>query len=147
LPYGAALTSSLKIALTPSKILFFGICAAHAAAAYVVIFLQIPTFLENSAISVLAVSMVFYVWRFALLRSTQSIVAVELDGEGNCACQTPNGKWHVGKLLVSSFVSPGLTILNLRLREARNTRNVVIVTDNIKAEDYRQLRIWLHWKT
>jgi toxin CptA len=91
--------------------------------------------------------MIFYVWRFALLRSRQSIVAVELSGEGNCACQMANGKWQAGKLLGSSFVSPGLTILNLRLIDARITRSVVIVADNIRAEDFRQLRIWLRWKS
>lgn len=140
------MANPVKISLTPSRILFLGIFAAHAAAAYLVLASQIPVFSEVLAIAIITVSLSFYVWRHALLRSPQSIVAVELRDAGNCAFQMRDGRWHAAMLQGTSFTSPVLTILNLRLTEARYTRNVVIVPDNIEAVNFRHLRIWLRWR-
>lgn len=95
---------------------------------------------------VLGVSLAFYLWRIALLRSPQSIVAIEVGDGDKVAFQTRSGRWHAGRLLGTSFVSPGLTILNLSPDDARLIRSVVIVPDNVQSEDFRQLRIWLRWK-
>lgn len=114
--------------------------------AYLVLILHIPQLPEFSAMIIITASLVFYAWRIALLRSPQSIVAVELRDGGDCAFKMRDGQWHAARLQGSSFSSPVLTILNLRLNEARHTRNVVIVPDNIESANFRQLRIWLRWK-
>jgi toxin CptA len=102
--------------------------------------------IEILTIAILTTSMIFYVWRIALLRSSRSIVAIEIGIDGKCAFQTRNGRWHTAKLRGTSFASPSLTILNLQPHDGRYTRNVVIVPDNAESEEFRQLRIWLRWK-
>lgn len=107
---------------------------------------NIPASIKTAGILVLGASLAFYLWRIALLRSPQSIVAIEIGDGDKVAFQTRSGRWHAGRLLGTSFVSPGLTILNLSPDDARLTRSVVIVPDNVQSEDFRQLRIWLRWK-
>lgn len=126
----------------------YGISAAHAAAACLLLAGDIPVSLKTAGTLALVASLAFYVWRIALLRSPQSIVAIEIGDSDRreIAFQTRNGLWHACSLLGTSFVSPGLTILNLSPQGARLMRSVVIVPDNVQFEDFRQLRIWLRWK-
>lgn len=138
----------LKISLAPSTTLLYGIGAVHAVAAFLLLATDIPGSVKTAGMLVLGASLAFYLWRIVLLRSPQSIVAIEIgDGDKQkIAFQTRNGRWHACRLLGTSFVSPGLTILNLNPEDARLMRSVVIVPDNVQSEDFRQLRIWLRWK-
>lgn len=96
--------------------------------------------------AVLGLSLRFYLRRMALLRSPQSIVAIEIGEDGKFAFQTLDGRWHAARLRQSSFVSPWLTVLNLSPENARWMRNVVILPDSVQADEFRRLRVWLRWK-
>lgn len=108
---------------------------------------DVPTAVAVAGTAVLGVSMGFYLWRIALLRSPRSIVAIEISDDDKLAFQTLDGKWQTAKLRQSSFVSPWLAILNLKPENACWLRNVVIMADGISEEEFRRLRIWLRWKT
>lgn len=108
--------------------------------------IDVPITLAMAATAVLGLSLGFYLRRIALLRSPQSIVALDLAEDGKFAFQTLNGRWHAAKLRQSSFVSPWLTVLNLNPENARWARNVVIMPDSMQNEEFRRLRVWLRWK-
>lgn len=107
---------------------------------------DVPIAISAAGVAVLSLSLGFYLRRTAWLRSPQSIVAMEIGNEGKFAFQTRNGSWHAARLRQSSFVSPWLTILNLNPENTRWTRNVVIMPDSLRNDEFRQLRIWLRWK-
>lgn len=107
---------------------------------------DLPIAVAAAGTVVLGVSLGFYLWRIALLRSSRSIVAIEIGDDDKLAFRTLDGKWQTAKLQQSSFVSPWLTILNLKPENARWLRNVVILADSMPEEEFRRLRVWLRWK-
>jgi len=47
----------------------------------------------------------------------------------------------------STFVSPHMTVVNLRPHGLLRTRRVILVPDNIDLGDFRRLRTWLRWRS
>lgn len=76
----------------------------------------------------------------------RSLVGVRLDADCGCEFQLRAGSWHEAALLGSSFVSPYLTVLNLRPVGGRFAQHLVILPDAVDAEDFRLLRVWLKWR-
>ena len=72
-------------------------------------------------------------------------MALEITGDVRISFHTRRGEWRECELPGSSYVSPHLTILNLKLPGTRRIRHVVLVPDNVDAVDFRRLRKWLRW--
>ena len=49
-------------------------------------------------------------------------------------------------VLGSSFVSPLLTVLSLRMLGAGGSRSLVVTPDALGADEFRRLRVWLRWR-
>jgi toxin CptA len=94
----------------------------------------------------IAVSLIYFMARDAALHARQSIVALELRESGALACQMRGGEWVECELLGSSYVSPSMTVVNLRPGGRSRHRRVILVPDNVDARDFRRLRMWLRWK-
>lgn len=87
----------------------------------------------------------YHISRHALLRMPGAITALEVSSEGAMRCMTRDGDWTNADVLGDSFVTPWLTVLNLRLPERRFARHLVVLPDAVDAEAYRGLRVWLRW--
>ena len=74
-----------------------------------------------------------------------SITALELGSNGDFRCYTPAHDWRDAEVLGSTFVTPWLTVLNLRSPEQRLARHVVILPDAVDRDAFRRLRVWLRW--
>jgi hypothetical protein len=53
--------------------------------------------------------------------------------------------WHEAAVLRTSCVTPALTVINLRVEGARTPRHVLLISDNIRADDFRRIRVLLRW--
>jgi toxin CptA len=135
-----------RIAITPSVWIAAALCLAHAAAAVLLWLMPIPVMGKLALTLAVALSLVFFVARDAALHAAQSIVALEIRDGGEAAFQTRRGDWLDCEVLGSSYVSPRITIVNLRPRLRWGTRRVVLVPDNVDPRDFRRLRTWLRWK-
>jgi toxin CptA len=133
-----------RIAITPSVRLAMSLCVAHIAAGGAVWLALVPLWLKAALALAIAISLVYCLSRAALLRAAEAVVALEIS-DGRISFQTRRGEWHECELLGSSYVSPRLTIVNLKLPGARRVRHVVLVPDNVDAGDFRRLRTWLRW--
>lgn len=95
---------------------------------------------------VLATTLAFglqqHVWR----AGKRSVRAIRLTGECEISLQGQDGTWLEAAILPSSFISPYLTVLNLKIEVERRARHVVILPDAMDAEQFRQLRVWLKWR-
>ena len=136
----------LVVHLKPSRNLAVILGFAHFAAAGLLWPLALPVVVKLAGAAVLAVSLIFYLRHYALLRSPRAVVAFELSDEMACTLETRRGERIGCALLGSSFVAPYLTVLNLKPEEKFFTRSVVILADAIDAEEFRQLRVLLRWK-
>ena len=137
----------LKITLRPSRILFAILVAAHGGVIAVVAIMSMPLWLELIAITTLAVNLVVELRRTALLRTPNSVVAIEIGSDDTLSIQTRRGNWiSECEVLESTYVAAFLAIVNLREPEMGAVRHVVLLPDSIEAEDFRRLRVWLRWK-
>jgi toxin CptA len=137
---------------------------AHFAAIGLLWPLILPVSAKLAGSAFLVVSLVFYLRRYALLRSPDSAMYIELSEEMICTLETRRGHRVVCTLLGSSFVAPYLTLLELKPLKRQETtklpshpdrlkrwggffaRSIVILPDAIDAEQFRQLRVLLRWK-
>lgn len=132
------------IDIKPSAALAVALCVAHAAAIGVIWLAPVPVWVSAVVTLAIAVSLIHALAREAALQSAGAIVALEITELGRIAFKTRGGEWQDCELLGSSYVSPWLTILNLKSRGAR-VRHVVLVPGNIEPQQFRRLRTWLRW--
>ena len=133
-----------QIAIKPSALLAIALCAVHLAAAAAIWLAPAPMWLKAGVTLAMAVSLVHALSRKAALHAADAIVALELTEAGRISFQTRRGDWRECELLASSYVSPRLTVLNLKAKGGR-IRHVVLVPDNVDAREFRRLRTWLRW--
>lgn len=136
----------LVVHLKPSRYLAVMLSIAHVVAAGLLWPLALPLAVKLAGAAILAISLIFYLRHYALLRSPGAVVAFALSDEMACTLETRRGEQIACTLLGSSFVAPYLTVLNLQPEGKFFTRSVVILADGIDAEEFRQLRVLLRWK-
>lgn len=147
----------LVVQLKPSMRLATMLSFAHFSAIGLLWPLLLPVSAKLAASAILLASLVFYLKRYALLRSPDSISSFRLSDDMACTFETQRGDRVVCALLGSSFVAPYLTVLELKPLEIESadspkswrrffSRSVVILPDGIDPEEFRQLRVLLRWK-
>ncbi len=136
----------LRIAFKSSTILAAVLTGGHAAAGASLVPLDLPLLAKIALALLVGASLVHNLWRHAFLKSHGALVGLEL-GEQSCraSVHTRGGDWHEARILGSTYVSPLVSVLNLRLDGHIITRHIVIVPDSADAEDFRRLRVRLRW--
>lgn len=157
-PFAQRPAPSLVAHLKPSRRLGIVLGFAHFAAIVLVWPLMLPLSVKLTGSTLLVISLVFYLWRYALLRSPDSVSSLEVTDEMVCTLNTCDGGQITCALLGSSFVAPYLTVLDLKPLKTDRTdksprglsryfsRSVIILPDGINPEEFRQLRVLLRWK-
>jgi toxin CptA len=126
--------------LKPSIRLASLLAAMHCCAIYLVLSQPIP---EKFWIAALVLAdMVHTIMRHALLMSPSSVVFLKVDGN-ECTLFLKNGREVRSALLDSTYVSPYLTILNLKEKKRLFSRSVIIASDAVDREEFRALRVRL----
>lgn len=135
-----------RVAIAPSVRLAIALCLVHSIAAVLLWLVPIPALGKAAVTLAIAISLVYFLARDAALHAAHAIVALELDDGGSLFFQTRGGRRVECELLGSSYVSPGLTIVNMRPRSRAGARRVILVEDNVDPREFRRLRAWLRWK-
>ena len=153
-PPASFLVVHLKSSRTLGAVLGF----AHFVAIVLLWPLMMPPSIKLTGSALLVISLVFYLRRYALLHSLDSVSSLEVTDEMVCILNTRQGGQIACALLGSSFVAPYLTVLDLHPLKIDKTdasprqlsryfsRSVVILPDGINPEEFRQLRVLLRWK-
>ena len=127
--------------LRPSIRLACLLAAMHCGAIFLVLLLPVPAKLWIAAL--MMISMLHTIMRHALLASPSSPVFLNMEGDARLVLK--NGREARCTLLESSYVSPYLTVLNLREKKRLFSRSVIIFPDAVDREEFRQLRVRLRW--
>lgn len=125
--------------------LALGLCAAHLGAAAAVWLAAVPLWLKLVLGLGVATSLGWPLARQAALRAAEAIVELEVSERGRLSFLTRRGEWRACELLGSTYVSPRLTVLNLKPEGGRYARHVVLLPDNVDEREFRRLRTWLRW--
>lgn len=136
----------MSLELKPSYRLAALLAAAHGLAAGGVAATDLPLAVRLLLVTVLAASCARSILHAALLRTRDAIVALEWNGEGEVNFRTRDGLWREARLAGSTFVSPMLTVLNLRPPGLRRMRHAVLMGDSAGGDEYRRLRVRLQWE-
>jgi toxin CptA len=135
----------LRIAIMPSRYLAAALAAVHMGAASAALLCPFDWRLRAVLVAFVAASLLLSLRRHAALRSPQSIVAVEISGDGGWTYCLRDGTWREAELLASTYVSPAVTLLGLRVRESWLARHALIVPDNVDPENFRRMRVAIRW--
>ena len=135
-----------RVFISPSVRLAAAICLVHFLAGVLLWLVPLPALGKSMITLAIAVSLVFLLARDAALHATNAIVALDIREDDTISYRTRSGEWVDCELLESSYVSPRLTIVNLRPHGRRRKRRVILVPDNVDPRDFRRLRLWLRWK-
>jgi toxin CptA len=136
----------LKISLQPSRLLATLLIAAHIGAIALALVVDIPLWLKVVAATALMIQCVLLACRQALLLGEDSALALEVTSDHQLNLQTRAAGWSEFEVLGTTYVTPYLTVLNLRRRDERRTRHLTLLPDSLRADDFRKLRVWLRWK-
>ena len=122
------------------------IVAHVVAAAVLLLYLPFGVWQLLAMIALLAGSAWYCVRRHALLNVPSSIVGLKWIEEGKLELLSSSGDWSEEQLGAEQFVNPHLTIVSYRRDATRGTRHIVIVSDMLDADSFRQLRGRLKWR-
>ena len=118
---------------------------AHASALAVTLVVTLPAWAKLVIAMAILASGGISLCRSALQRSRSAIIELEAEEGGRISCRTRDGQWHEAQVLSSSFISPWLTVLNLRVAGAAWVRHLLILPDNVEQDAFRRLRVLLRW--
>jgi toxin CptA len=135
----------LRITLRPSRRLGAVLIAAHAAAAVTLLPLDLPAWAKGIVAVLAAMSLWRVLRRHAALRSSDALTAIELLGQDLAAVETRAGQRREARILPTTYVSPLLCVLNLRVAGRLLPQHALIVADNVDADSFRRLRVLLRW--
>jgi toxin CptA len=135
----------LCLTVKGSRCISAALIAAHAAAVITLAPLEIPRPVQLAFACALALSLAHAVRRHAFLKSSRSVVAVEIRRRDGVAVLTRDGQWREAQLLDSTYISPVLSVMNLRVGGCLRAWHVLFTPDNCDPEMYRRLRVWLRW--
>jgi toxin CptA len=129
----------------PSNYLTSTIVFAHTVVMSALLFVPAPNTALALLLTVLTGSMTYYVLRDARLKRNDSYIALRLEDD-RVVLTNRKGAELAGTLLRTSVVTPHLVVLNIALFDQRRKCNVVLMSDSMEAESFRQLRVALKWR-
>jgi toxin CptA len=135
-----------RLAIGRSRILVGVVAAGHLLAAAAVLSAPLPAVVRLASLGALAFSAVSKVRQVALLAAAGSIVSLTVSSAGAVRAVRRDGGDLSGQVLTSTFVSPLLTIVRLRVSGGSLHRSVLLVADNCEAQAFRRLRVGLRWR-
>ena len=131
--------------LRASRLLAAGFTAIHAASAAVTLPLQLPVAAKAVLWAAIAASLTHALLRHAFLLTANAIVAGVITDASLASFTRHDGREVDAEILDTTYVTPSLTLLNLREQGAVRPRHVILVRDNVEVEDFRELRVVLRW--
>ena len=135
----------VQLVLQPSRMLTVILLSISLLACLIMLFMPVPLWLKASAILLISLATVWHMAQNVLLLLPGSIIKLELTVNAELFVTQKDGQKIRAEVLPTSFVAWYLVLLNLRLPESRLARHIVLVSDMLDGEAFRQLRVWLRW--
>ena len=136
------MSQSLSVTLKPSRALALALTVT-AGVALACSWFSLPglAFLPMAAGIVLA-----WIWHLApaLQRGARAVRGLELGAKGEARWQDASGRWNETEIQPGSYVSNWLIVV--QLGAGRQGRMLALLPDCARAEELRQLRVWLRWR-
>lgn len=119
--------------------------SAHSIVLFLICSLPFFAGVKVMSIGVLMISMIYYLRKNALLSASDAIEVLVLSDEMSCQLTMHSSESYACDILEDSFVTPYLTVINLKLEGKFFPQSLVILAGSLDAEEFRQLRVWFRW--
>ena len=150
----------LRLEVKPSQILLYFLLVIHLIALLITYLLKFNLLLSGFISTLIILSAYFVISKYAILNSSKAIVKLIWDANDEWIIETKSGNTVQAKLKQDSYIHPFITILIFnRILEAEQRNpssisglqnlhpnyryNVILLKDNIAANDFRRLRVRL----
>ncbi|OHC64905.1 MAG: hypothetical protein A2040_08510 [Rhodocyclales bacterium GWA2_65_19] len=130
--------ASVSVFLKPSRRLRLVQAIAHGVAAGAVLAATIPPWL-------VAVLLILVGASLALARRTEPVASLILRGDGRLETVGADGTASEAAVHPHSVVLSFLVVL--LYRQQGRWRALTVLADSLAADDFRQLRLWLRWRS
>ena len=141
----AVASYSVFLSIRPSGVLAAGVTLLHCGAAALVGFSAMPLAFRFAAIAVVAASLAWTLYRHVALQPDDAIVRLESGEDDGLTATLRHGGRVRCEVLPTTFVSPLITVLNLKPAGGRRSRHVVVVPGSVDSRQFRRLRVRLRW--
>ena len=135
----------LPIVLNRSRYLAAALLCAHIATGTVLFSLHLALawkcVLALLVVASLGHAMQLHVW----LTARRSLTTFHLHDREYASVRLRDGTWCDARILGTTFISPFLTVINMRLSGEVRPRHVLVLPDSLPGEDYRRVRVALRW--
>lgn len=133
-----------EIRLERSRGLLIAITLSHLAALVITLAMPLAPWLQTVFGVSIAASLVQACRRHILRNGRHAVTGLKPTRDG-LSIETHGDGWLLSDILDSSFVTPWLTVLHLRLPQRRRPVHIVLLPDMLSTDEFRRLRIWLKW--
>jgi toxin CptA len=140
------MAEKLSLHLGPSRLLGVLLGSAHVLAAGAVWLAPLPVGCALAASGAFAAHLAWVLRRHAFRSDAGASIELELLDDCSVSVYSRAGVSRAYRIAGSSFVSPLLTVLNLRTGIGHGARTVLIASDSLDADSFRRLRVWLRWR-
>ncbi|KAF0165008.1 MAG: hypothetical protein FD157_1689 [Rhodocyclaceae bacterium] len=128
----------LSVSIRPSRRLLLIQLTAHVVAAGAVLAATVPSWLAAVLLLLIGASL-------ARLRAVSPVASLVLRGDGRLETVGADGTATEVVVHPHTFVLSFLVVL--LYRQQGRLRSLTLLADSLAAEDYRQLRLWLRWRS
>lgn len=132
--------------LQPSIYFTIALVVSHGIALAALVPITLPLWARILLAALVLVSMLYHLWHDAWLLALSSNKTLLLDGD-SVLLVARNGDQVTARILADSLVTPFISVLNVLPQGAYLARSIIILPDSLDAESFRQLRVWLKWKS
>lgn len=132
-----------QLALKPSRLLSFLLALVSLVASVLLICLPFGFWWKVGLISIILLLSAYSIALSALLLLPWSCHYLTLNKDSEIELTQKNGKKFLIKVLPTSLVTPQLTVINLIANGHYLSRHILLLPDNVQADEARLWRIWL----
>jgi toxin CptA len=133
-----------EIRLQRSRCLLMAVTLSHLVALVIALAMPLAPWLRIGLAVLIAASMAYAIRHHILRNSRYAVTGLKPTRDG-LSIETRDDGWILCDILDSSFVTPWLTVLHLKLAQRRLPVHVVLLPDMLGADEFRRLRVWLKW--
>ena len=137
--------SSLRVTLNRSPLLAGVLVLAHVTAGSCAL-VYLPAWAGAPLTVAIVASLVLYLPRDALLTAPEAVTEFLLKEGDRCELTLRKGVILQGRVQGSTFVSPALIVVDVRVDNRRWPRAIVLLPDSASGDTRRQLRVWLRYR-
>lgn len=131
----------IRIVLKPSRLLASFVTSGHLVAGVMLVPLAMPLWAKSLILLAIAAGLAHRAVGFA----RSPIISIAIHDSTRATITLRDQRELPAAILETTYVSHWLTAVNLRVGDERLARHVLLLPDNVDADDFRRVRVALRW--